>query len=94
MRYTMHDYQHFICLWYLRFKEKCEATLMKEAAVSSETLINLYLSVEWCHRRQFLQVKSSHCKSVSLKIVTLKFHCVMLQADLTAVMADRYRLER
>jgi len=65
-----------------------------EAADSSETLINLYLTVEWCLRRQFPQVNSSHCKCVSLKIITLRFHCMMLQCELTAVKADRSRLER
>ena len=56
--------------------------------------VNLYLTIEWRLRRQFLQVNSSHSKCLSLKMVTLRFDCMMLQSELTAVKADRYCLER
>ena len=65
-----------------------------EAADSSETLVNLYLTVECRLRRQFLQVNCSHSNYLSQKIVTMTFHCVLLQSELTAGKADRYRLER
>jgi len=64
-----------------------------EAAYSSETLVHLYLTVKWCLTRQFLPVNSSHSKCLSLQIVTLTFHCMMLQSELTAVKVDRYCLE-
>jgi len=65
-----------------------------EAAGSSETLVNLYLTIEWHLRRLFLQVNCSHSKCLSLKVITLRLHCMMLQSDLTAVKADRDGLER
>ena len=64
-----------------------------EAARSSETLINLYLTIKWHLRRQFLQVNSSSTTCLPLKVITLLFPCMMLQSELTAVKADRYRLE-
>jgi hypothetical protein len=59
-----------------------------EAADSSEMLVNLYLTIEWHLRRKFLQVNSPHSKCLSLKIVTLRFPCMMLQYALAAVKAD------
>ena len=66
---------------------------MMETADSSETLVNLYLTIGRGLRRQFLQVNCSHSNYLSLKIVTLTFHCMLLQSELTAVKADRYRLK-
>jgi hypothetical protein len=85
--YAICDCQH------CHFKHKGKATLTMEAADSSKMLVNLYLTVKWHLRRQFLQVNSSHNKCLSLKIITLRLHCMMLQSELTAVKADRYRLE-
>ena len=92
--YGIHDYQHFRWLWQLHFKEKSKATLKTEAADSSETLVNLYLTIEWRLRRQFLPVNSSQSKCLSLQMVTLTFHCMMLQSELAVVKAVWYCLER
>jgi hypothetical protein len=56
-----------------------------EAAGSSETLVNLYLTIEWRIRRLFLQVNCSHSKRFSLKVITLRLHSMMLQLDLTTI---------
>jgi hypothetical protein len=64
-----------------------------EAADSSETLVNVYLTIKWRLWRQFPQVKSTHSKCLSLKIITQRFHCLILQSELSAVKADRYHLE-
>jgi len=53
----------------------------------------LYLTVKWHLRREFFQVNFSSTKCLSLKIITQTFRCMMLQSELTAVKADRYRLE-
>jgi len=92
--YAIHDYQHFRWLWHLYFKDNSKTTLMMEAADSSETLVNLYLTFDCCLGRQFLPVNCSHSKCLSLQIVTLTFHCILLQSELTAVKADRYHFER
>jgi hypothetical protein len=65
-----------------------------EAAGSSETLVNLYLTIEWHLRRRFLQVNFSHSKRFSLKVITLRLHCMMLQSDLAALKAGGGSLER
>ena len=94
MGYVICDYQNFRGLWHLHFKDNSKATLKMEAADSSETLVNLYLTIEWHLRRQFLQVNSWHSKCLSLQIVTQTFHCMLLQSELAVVKADQYRLER
>jgi len=65
-----------------------------EAAGSSETLVNMYLTIEWHLRRLFLQVNCSHSKCLSLKVITLRLYCMMLQWHLTALKSDRDNLER
>jgi len=64
--YAICDYQNFIGLWHLHFKDKSKTTLKMEAADSSETLVNLCLTIKWCLRRQFFQVNASSTKCLSL----------------------------
>lgn len=51
--YTICDYQHFRGLWHLHFRDKSKATFKMEAAGSSETLVNLYLTVGMAEERFF-----------------------------------------
>ena len=44
-------------------------------------------------RRLFLQVNCSHSKCLSLKVITLRLHC-MTQSDLTDIKEDRDGLTR